>query len=76
VEPGGGKEEAASILAVSLADRLLDEIRGARDWADLENALNRAQDAFEAGELLGEEVEDLAVQAAQEAQIIPERPDR
>ncbi|MBT4497334.1 MAG: hypothetical protein HOC74_06415 [Gemmatimonadetes bacterium] len=43
----------------------------ARDWLDLERILDVAQDAYEAGDLSIVVVEDLAIQAAEKAQVLP-----
>lgn len=58
--------------ALSLAEELQQVILRATTWANLETALERAQAAYQAGELDAEEVEGLARIAQQEAQTLPE----
>ena len=48
-------------------------IRAARQQSDLEQILPQAQSAYERGDLVGEEVETLAILAAQEARRLPEK---
>ena len=58
--------------AVNAAVDLEQAIRQAQDWESLGTALERAQTAFERGELDAETVERLAVMAQQEAHGMPE----
>ena len=49
------------------ADELHQAVRQARDWQELSAALERAQAAFERGQVIRDQAEELAVLAAQTA---------
>ena len=54
---------------------LAEAIHQAVTWADLEEALDSAQRAYERRELLREQIEALAIEAAAMARILPEQVD-
>jgi len=68
-------QDAAKRLAHSQEVRngLHQEIQQARDWQDLNAILARAQGAYERGELIQEQVEELAIQAAETGRGLPEK---
>lgn len=53
---------------------LANTIHWAVTWVDLEGVLDSAQRAYEGGELLREQVEALAIEAAARARHLPEHP--
>ena len=69
------REQLVAILppVPAAVTSLRQAIHQTQDWQDLEKALERAQGAYERGELVAEEVEALAILAAQEARHLPEK---
>ena len=61
------------IQTVDDMDRLKKAVQEALEWPDLEKALERAQIGYKRDELKAEEVEALALLAAQRAHIVPEK---
>ena len=56
-----------------LAQKLHQALRQAGDWQDLDAILERAQAAYERGELLQAQVEALAIEAAALGRVLPQK---
>jgi len=56
-----------------LTGELHHAVKQARDWQDLEAVLDRAQAAYERGELLQEQVEELALEAVALGRVLPQK---
>ena len=65
--------EAVQLPGSAALEAIRRIIQSAWDWGDLEKALDRAQGAYMRGELAVEQVEEVAILAAQKSHELPER---